>query len=478
MDITPLPPSEILLRHSHTALLPSPFPNISLSGWSGGGIRRTSHKQSYSLPLPKKGTSPISGLPAEILLNICSHLDLRDLLPLRQVCRQWDTLVLDPSLHSSFHLAHVPERYPPVIRKRLIQLIRRLHVNLFPCPSGRSAAVVASLLRLLDAIPRNRLETLSLPYTSPYFKEEQLETYLAQLGGTLRHLDLKGSSLTGERWIEWFSQVGSHGEGLETLNLGFTIITSLPMPSFISPDPFRNLKSLSLASCSHLSTDTIASFLKKLPITLEELDLSRVDSATFEALWNTRVVRRNEWDDMCEDAMPTALRQVRVVGVDHLTRHDIRQLKQHWEEQRKACFPPSSVASPVSVVPTRWTSHCSFPLTPPASPDRSVPIRKAVDIVSGLPTPPSSVSPPPYAPQMHSVHPTAFNDDAVAVTILHSAILETEDEAGYRQFIGEIVNGTVPPRTFGYRPPEGLGLGFGRDIASLTFGPDIGEEWW
>jgi hypothetical protein len=36
------------------------------------------------------------------------------------------------------------------------------------------------------------------------------------------------------------------------------------------------------------------------------------------------------------------------------------------------------------------------------------------------------------------------------INIVHSAILESEDEAGYRQFIGEVAGGTV-----------GLGFGLG-----------------
>jgi hypothetical protein len=38
----------------------------------------------------------------------------------------------------------------------------------------------------------------------------------------------------------------------------------------------------------------------------------------------------------------------------------------------------------------------------------------------------------------------------IKINILHSAILESEDEAGYRQFIGEVAGGTV-----------GLGFGIG-----------------
>jgi hypothetical protein len=55
----------------------------------------------------------------------------------------------------------------------------------------------------------------------------------------------------------------------------------------------------------------------------------------------------------------------------------------------------------------------------------------------------------PSPDDMEGIHKNGSPEDT-SINIVHSAILESEDEAGYRQFIGEVAGGTV-----------GLGLGHG-----------------
>jgi hypothetical protein len=239
----------------------------------------------------------------------------------------------------------------------------------------------------------------------------------------LEVLDLRGSALSGSDWVEGFQSVGRRGPGLKDLNLSFTNITRLPFKSL------RNIRCLSLSSCSSLSTLVLTNFLKDLPSTVETLDLSRLDQIPYSALVGMRVVGGS-------------LREIRVVGIDHLTRMDIRGLKRHWERQRieqqeeeeeeeeydRLCLP-----IPVPLYSKGYTSSYKLGIyTPPTTPPK-------MTILDGQ----YSTS-YPKSPTFYHDNPLPQAEVAeMGINIVHSAILESEDEAGYRQFIGEVVEGTL-----------------------------------
>ena len=457
MDITLLPPSSILSRHSHLALLPSPFPDTPLTAkhcsrfnTEYGSYPKVPCRRKIEFAAPRNGSSPISHLPDDIVLSIFGFLDWDDLISIRPVCAKWSTLAVTPSLHYSLTLPTIPYPLPSVLRNHLLRSVRHLSLQLFPaiasqafarlCPSPlhcdrtqETGSLTASLLTLLEAIPPDQLLSLSVPFSAPHVAGAELGIAIERIGSRLELLDLKGSGLVGNRWTEWLSTIGSSGKGLQHLDIGFTSISSLP-----APEAVQNLRTLKMASCSYLPPIALAEFLANLPPMIQVLDLSRVDQVTFEALWNMQVV---------VDGRPTALQEVRVVGIDHLTRRDVRRLKAHWEDQR--CD-----RKPISFPPLKWGYH-----TPPQrfgqpSPPRSSGQDDRYWQAPMPPTPPRSISPPCNADEERKSLRSRFDDlDETSINIVHSAILESEDEAGYRQFIGEVANAAIP-----------IGLGLGLEL--------------
>jgi len=483
MDITLLPPSTILSRHSHLALLPSPFPNTPLkSGYqdrfdSAGsqGYPRVPYRlrKRYEPPAPGDGASPIAELPDELMLSIFGYLDWEELVSLRPVSRRWADLAVTPALHTSLTFSSLPAPLPPILRNHLLRSVRHLYLHLFPYPTHRSHHTPGALLDLLEAISPGQLRSLSLPFSAPYVSGRDLGVALRRIGSHLEHLDLKGSGLVGSKWTGWIADLGKEGPGLSVLDLGFTSISSLAIQGGLTVKPFRSMRRLSLASCTYLSESTLSSFLATLPSSIEQLDLSRLDNVSFNALWQLKVVDdegEERHAQMDRPPVPTKLKEIKVVGIDHLTRRDVRRLKAHWEEQRRACI-LDDLRSYISVfpIPVRWDhkhQDTSFkPLSPPASPHTPEPVLRNLspsppspppphppffEGLGRLPTPPRSTSPPDRL-QEHT------DPDGLGVNIIHSAILESEDEEGYRQFIGEVAGATATP-VLGADTGLGLGL--------------------
>lgn len=536
MDITMLPPSAILSHHSHQvyhsgppappaptpALLPSALPrrvgrytpSFSYTPCPhhapGMSTYRYTPRPKYE-PTPPTGTRcPIMELPDELWLEMLKFMDWEDLLRVRGVNRRLAGLALSPALHHSLTLTSLPPMpIPEIMARHLLPPVRHLQLHLFPYPSP-SAAIHPSLAiqALIEAIPADQLVSLSLPFSAPYLSSTELGTILRHKGGKLEKLDLRGSGVAGRSCLDWITHIGKQaaGGGLRELDLGFTNITELPTlaspkanvagpgpfnrlptppPDNARPDsdsvppipahlPFTNLRTLSLASCTSISPSSLLTFLRDLPPSLEVLDISRLEQTSFEALWGMKVVHNGE---------PTALREIKVVGIDHLTRLDIRRLKRHWETQRRACdtiynyafdpeppielkarrvwgepktpelVPSSSVTPPMSIphptpaqVQARQRRNSPILLTPPDN-----------DLELSPPQPTSYDDKHPFLlspPSITTYHrmdrpstpcpvPAPAAKDAVSINILHSAILESEDEAGYRQFIGEVAGGTV-----------------------------------
>jgi len=542
MDITLLPPSSILSNHSHhlyhalpLPLLPSALPRNT--GCSHSDIspyrRHPLTPRPYEPHPPSDGRSPITELPDELVLEIFKYLDWKQLLPLQRTCRRFSNLAKSGSLHHSISIGSVPPIPLPITLTRVLPHIRDLHLSLSPYPS--SSGSTASIMKLLDSIPPDQLLSLSLPFSASYLSSGELGRVVQRIGGKLEKLDLRGSAISGKGWLDWIDCVGRNGRGLRDLDLGFTNITELPASPLNEPvvdieadidnslapgpiHPFRNLKTLSLASCTSLPPATIYTFLFTLPPSLVTLDLSRLEQTSFEALKNMCVIQ-GQGDE------PTALREVKVVGIDHLTRLDIRKLKYHWEEQRHACSTssPGEMMSEQSIhgsrvwgeprTPESQMNRMSVSLSTPDSLPRlsfsygsdSEPSSLGSNSSFGgmadsprLLTPDNSFDSPqerytkhPFLTDLHKVNgqdqgqmqrigdyspysipmpmtgpgrkaeqPKETDD---GIKIVHSAILESEDEAGYRQFIGEVAGGTV-----------GLGQGYG---PRYGHGHELGMRW-
>lgn len=531
---------------------------------------------------PADGSCALSKLPDEVMVGVLGYLDWEDLLDVRLVCGRWNdlistfasSLVDDVTFLSLPRIQRCRSTLPEMeacttsictgvdapsmssLRKLILRNVKRLHVHLFPYPlptyssagTTRSGAQSPSsnLLALLDAIPVDQLVSLSLPFSAPYLTGEEIGGVLRRIGGKLERLDLRGSGLVGSRWLQWLQDISCTSGGLKELDLGYTSISALPtsrtndgsisgrsspnpmipgdicLSSMPSPDPFRQLKALCLASCTYIPDTTLAAFLADLPPTIERLDLSRLEAVSFEALWHMRVVHSigGEDEGMMMDQeitlVPTALNEIKLIGIDHLTRLDIRQLKRHWEQQRSRCFPsqdtdivmsyqevasqPPCMSFGLSTPPSQITSN--MPPSPPTTPGRGTPptlspaprfdpqlrgslqrvltysppeppsepflqslesafpgSRKSIPIPTKVPnagrgavegvTAPFGLPTPP--PSEEGLVKTGLHK-GIDIHVIHSAILESEDEAGYRQFIGEVAG--AQPRGEGH-----LGLG-------------------
>lgn len=541
MDITLLPPSSILSNHSHhlyhalpLPLLPSALPrNTGCSHTAISPYRRHPlTPRPYEPHPPSDGRSPITELPDELVLEVFRYLDWKQLLPLQRTCRRFNDLAKSGSLHHSISIGSVPPMPLPITLTRVLPHIRDLHLSLSPYPS--SSGSTASILNLLDSIPPDQLLSLSLPFSASYLSSGELGRVVQRIGGKLEKLDLRGSAVSGKGWLDWIDSVGKNGKGLKELDLGFTNITELPAlsskepvrgteadnvgksPTPMNVHPFRYLKTLSLASCTSLSPSTIYTFLSTLPPSLVTLDVSRLEQTSFEALKNMCVIHDDE---------PTALREVKVVGIDHLTRLDIRKLKYHWEEQRQACS-TSGPGETLRELSEHGSRVWGEPRTPelqidrmsisPSTPDSPPGLSSSYGSDSepsslgsdssfgGMPDSPRLLAPDnsfdspqerytkhPFLTDLHKVNgqdqrqvqmignyspcstpipmlgpgrkaeqPKETDD---GIKIVHSAILESEDEAGYRQFIGEVAGGTV-----------GLGQGYG---PRYGHGHELGMRW-
>jgi hypothetical protein len=488
-----LPPSNILSNHSHQIyhplpLLPSALPRLCAPTGYTFRHPRVIHYE----PSPPDDCSPFYDLPDELVLEIFKYLDWKQLLPLQRACLRFNTLAQSGSLNHHLTLTTLPPYPLPESLVRILPNVKHLHLHLLPYPSTSSSAT-KTITALLDSIRPDQLQSLSLPFSAPYLSANKLGTLISRIGGKLEKLDLRGSGLAGKGWLDWIGVIGKNGKGLKELDVGFTNITDLPSlpPSTpnSTPDidrpvaevvsPFRNLRTLSLASCTSLSSSSIYTFLATLPPTLETLDVSRLEQTSYEAL---KGLNAN-----------TNLREIKVIGIDHLTRLDIRRLKYHWESQRQISSP--EIESEVRVWGEPRTPNLNAIFNPPRTPD-SLP---RLSSSPGYGSEPSSLgstssrlyestSPRLLTPDNVSdesprldfgrKHPfladlktqSGFTrspiipcsdgidyqkveeekQDDISINIIHSAILESEDEAGYRQFIGEVAGGTV-----------GLGLGHG-----------------
>ncbi|OCF59304.1 hypothetical protein L486_03807 [Kwoniella mangroviensis CBS 10435] len=525
MDITLLPPTHILSNHSHLALLPSALPkhcHPSSSRHSTSSKSIMMHP--YTPKPPKDGSSPFTTLPTEIQLLILSHLDLSDLLTLLRVSRSFYSLGLSPTLHRKLSLNNIPSIIPHILGNHILPSVRELSINLFPFPrsyNGYHPNYLGMLLSqnikrgntkyhrqrnshlgmvkyesvigpIMKHVKFDQLRILNIPFSSSYLPMYELESILENISSNIEKLDLRGSSLSGDKWIELlgWEKFGN----LKELDLGFTNIHSLPLPS---SNCYTNLRYISLSSCTSLSVETISGLFRDLPISLEKLDLSRLDQIPFQTLFDMKVIH----EDSTGVLTPTGLREIKLVGIDHLTRRDIRTLKNWWEKQRRDCLSNTShrergkerklslesqlvdwthsrteietpelisrsstssasssaysTASEEDIIDTPSTSYSSreysgsdvrsnrkimlpsqhnflqslsFDSNSAISDNQSIPQRK----ISTIPRAKKKIG----SQGDHEV-------DIISINIIHSAILESEDEDGYRQFIGEVVGGTL-----------------------------------
>lgn len=521
---------------------------------------------------PIDGSSPMSTLPDELWIQIISHLPQAEVLNTRAVSRRYARLALSPALHRTITLFGLPKLpINNILAKHIFPSVHHLNLHLSPYPSTTTHEPHPStvLRALLDCIPVDQLRSLVFPFSAPYLNETDLGTALKRLGGKLEKLDLRGSGVEGFKYLDWMQDVGIKGKGLRELDLAFTAISALPQaplrdgPSYsVAPHPWTSLKHLSLGSCSSLSTDVLVTFLANLPSAIETLDLSRLDQISYQALRDLSVTVVTE-----EKTVPSALREIKIIGIDHLTRSSIRAFKRHWDNQREVampvitsepkvwgepCTPPyhdtqrtrgydhfiqttstpglssrcssadsysGSSASNRSYEINNSYSHVNLVRTVEPGPsvlsahsalwdalssDKADGMFATPDVWSSKlganPYLPSRSAPRPHQqqpvcsspntvrrnaivafPTLHPLSPSSLGTSSAilptiqrkkntSINIIHSAILESEDDEGYRLFVEQVAGAVQPPHNvhlMGLGSGSGMGLGLG-----LGLGPD------
>lgn len=335
-------------------------------------------------------------LPDELWTEVLSHLEYPDIIALRPVSHRFAALAMAPQLHRSMSV-QLP--FVPKVLPKLLPHVRHLHLELhcltdFARRPGEWAwcSPALDLATILQSIPDNGLVSLSLPAASHAIQWDVVAPELARIGGRLEYLRIPLSGLAGRLWLtQWGSYIGSQGRGLRELDLTGTPITSLP-----HLDNLQHLQKLVLNCCFMLPRRVLAAFMANLPPSLEYLDISYLRQVTLDDLYALRVSPH--------------LKTVKLVGIDHLTRADVRALQEHWSQGCPGLdYGDDWLSSPES------TGLRTPTVTPPSSPPR--------ECTSSLPG------------------EAYLTPKTEKVSIVHSAMLETDDEAGYRQFIGEVVNG-------------------------------------
>lgn len=421
---------------------------------------------SYARPAIASPASPptppahlVDMLPDELWIEIMAHLDLPDLIALRAVGRRLSALALTPSLHRHLEVSVHAPRLSSFVSSHVLPHVRHLrlvsdqprssHIFLRPYhPPDRAA-----LESLLAAIPDDQLLSFSLPNTAYAAPWPTLAIHLIRLGGHLEVLDASNSGLKGQSWIQCAKYIGRKGRGLRQVDLSHNPITALPQSR-----GWRSLERLALRHCTSIPAEVLRDYLAQVPPTLAELDLGGVQQLPVEALYGIRVVHGDGEEG---EVRATALRTVRVVGIDSLTRSDIRAVQRHWAAQREMCatselggWSDTSSSSDTSSAFGEASFSNSLPASPEASPRPDKP--SAADLQPRYASSPTTLStgtgwrladlaaldPHEQYPDTHVALRTATPPQN-AIAIVHSALLETDDEAGYRQFIGEVVNGTI-----------------------------------
>lgn len=358
---------------------------------------------------PQQGSCPIWNLPDELWLECLSYLDWEDFAAIRPVCRRFAELALSPPLHRTQNLHNLPlHPLPPVFVDRILPLVRHLTLHFVPSPVsyGRLRPGGPGLVNLLKAIPEDSLVSLSIPFSSHYVAWHEIGSELVRIAGRLESLDLRSSGLVMGKWLTAIAKVAPR---LKHLDLGGNRL-------FFIPPLGPSVETLSFKGCTCIPAPLLTWFLSQLPLSLRKLDLSELSQLTLPALEGMRVA----------DTKRSALEEIRLIGVDHLTRGNVRALQAHWARQRAAC----DVPAPGWAMPSG-----PGPMTPPPSP----PMGSAPRWIPGRET--------TAKPEVWMPHTPPRDGEMLPredrITIVHSALLESDDEEGYRRFIGEVVGGTL-----------------------------------
>lgn len=408
-----------------------------------------------ALPTPATTRSPsrmdlrarCAELPDELWIEILSYLDSGDILALRPVSSRLARIALQPSLHRRWHV-HLNESLELTLsRRQVMPYLRHLRISSTLPPyrtHGRlDTHPTARLLELLRALPPSTVRTLDVPnirhhtrwgYYEHWAQWRLVGSELRRIGGKVEVLNLANAGIDGRDWVEgWGEAMGTEGRGLRDVDLSHNLIHGLPT----SPS-WTGIERLSLRYAYALPRDC-THYLERLE-RLKFVDLTGVHQLDVASLYRLPVVLDEDGGKEREEEEPSGgkgrrlapLAEVRIVDIDNLAIADVQALQHHWGAQR------------ASICQSPWAHNT----TPSPSEDD-----EADDMSTNHPwlptTPELDTHPNPHA----NAYACMFGKRAPpprppgALAIVHSAVLESDNEEGYRQYIADMVEGTlVGPR--------------------------------
>lgn len=349
-----------------------------------------------------------STLAPELQLHVFSFLPYPDLVNLSAVSHSVRSLVLTPALHRSLRV-ELPVRRPGLLL-RVLPHARRLTIRQraqfsfrFTLPSGppsplgdeaRDAGAQDSETEVVGRLWGGLGRTGRHAPSASLAVHQEVVRYLSACA-SLEVLDVSGVRLA------WSGVWPLLRPGLRQLTARGCGICAPALPA--------SVEVLDAAFNSIVCLDTLGA------PRLRRLDLAWNNCLTFEDL---AMVRSPE------------LEWVNLRGIDAITREDVRRLERKWNALKDGAetdMAGSGDEDSEGSGATDWGREATPPpalMSPPHTPEGSSSAPK---------TPPPRAQWAPPTPQSPSS----------PVRILHNALLESDDEQGYRQFIRQVTSGTV-----------------------------------
>lgn len=222
---------------------------------------------------------------------------------------------------------------------------------------------------------------------------------------------------------------------------------------------FAKVTRLSLSYCLNLSNRTLSRFLRDLPSSVRHLELAGLEQLSMTTLMNLRVTRSilsgGENDEDCSTGLVSDLRSVDLTGIDWITRRDVALIQAHWSETRLETIPRLNRSGAMEMDTNHQLVNEVSSMVLPTP----IPLVSAT-LQNGLYTPPVSPEPPRSILKTQMARSVDLNSawnkkartvlsvdthgpdwkerDEWQIEILSSAVLDSDDEEGYRRYIRQI----------------------------------------
>lgn len=347
-----------------------------------------------------------STLAPELQLHVLSFLPYPELVALSAVSHSVRSLVLTPALHRTLRV-ELPVRRPGLLL-RMLPHVRHLTIRQrtqfsfrFLLPSGPSSPSGDSTdsrdgMRGGDETQQGDME---------------IGRIWGGLGRTGRQAP-SASLATHQEVVRYLSKCAS----LKILDMSGVRLAWSGVWPLLKP-PLRQLTARGCGICAPTLPSSIevfdAAFNSIVCLdTLGGEKLRRVDLA-----WNNCLT----FEDLATISSPE-LEWVNLRGIDAITREDVRRLERRWNGLKDTDIELDAGWG--------WGREVTPPpglMSPPHTPDSSM------DSEPKTPPPRQWMPPTPQSPQS-------------PVKIMHTALLESDDEQGYRQFIHQVTSGSVVAR--------------------------------